>query len=361
MLLFPIMRRIFLFLLTFTVTAHAQWQALDTHTTESLRGLSAYNESWVWAGGTHGTYLFTQDGGKSWTVAQVPGAEALDFRGVVTFGFDAFLLAAGPGEQSRIYHTTHLGEHWDLQFTNHEPKGFLDCMAFFSDQVHGLVVGDPVEGKFQVLRTDNAGASWRYSNPRKMPAALPDEGAFAASNSCLTTQGKKNAWFVTGGGASRVFRSTDGGKSWKASAAPIDHKVPSAGIFSVAFRDARHGVIAGGDYAQPDAEGANLATTRDGGKNWRLAAIPRQKFLSAIAYVSAQAIESNADSLVAAGSSVNSLYNNDLRSVEFAAAPGFNAVASRFGVVYAAGSGGRISRAVLGPCGVACEGRGKQP
>jgi photosystem II stability/assembly factor-like uncharacterized protein len=336
--------------------ARAQWQALDTHTPESLRGLSAVNQSFVWASGTHGTYLFTEDGGKTWTTGQVPGAEALDFRGVVSFGFDAFLLAAGPGEQSRIYHTNHLGNHWDLQFTNHEPEGFLDCMAFFSDERHGVVVGDPVKGKFQILRTDDAGVSWRYADVNKMPAALPGEGAFAASNSCLTTQGKKNAWFVTGGSVARVFRSTDGGKNWKVSPTPIIHGPASAGIFSVAFQDARHGVIAGGDYAKPEQSGANLATTHDGGKSWKLVTGPEQKFFSAVAYVSAGPGDPPASAwLAVVGSSTSAFSKSGLKSWEFFGPQGFNAVsATGEGPVYAAGTGGRVMKAQLGQCGAPC-------
>ncbi len=359
MLTFPIMRRILLFLIISSSYVLAQWQALDTHTTESLRGVSTSNQSFAWASGTHGTYLFTQDGGKNWTVGHVPGADALDFRGVVSFGFDAFLLAAGPGEQSRIYHTNHLGDHWDLQFTNHEPTGFLDCMAFFNDMVHGLVVGDPVNGKFQILLTDNQGQSWHYADPKKLPAALPGEGAFAASNSCLTTEGNKNAWFVTGGSAARVFRSTNGGKSWKVSATPIVHGPASAGIFSVAFQDNRHGVIAGGDYAQPDQSGANLATSRDGGKSWQLVTGPQQKFFSAVSYVSSGSVDPARPGvpwLAVVGSSASAFSKNGLKSWEFFAPVGFNALSSNAeGDVYVAGSGGRVVKAKLGLCGSPCQ------
>ena len=45
------------------------------------------------------------------------------------------------------------------------------------------------------------------------------------------------------------------------------HGADSTGIFSIAFRDPLHGVIAGGDYKQPDDDGPNLAFTDDGGKD----------------------------------------------------------------------------------------------
>jgi photosystem II stability/assembly factor-like uncharacterized protein/mRNA-degrading endonuclease YafQ of YafQ-DinJ toxin-antitoxin module len=249
----------------------AQWQMQASHTKESLRGVSVVNAKVVWASGTRGTYLLTSDGGKNWAAHQVPGAESLDFRGVKAFGSHVFLLAAGPGDKSRIYHTSDSGNHWELQFTNPEPKGFLDCMAF-SDEQHGIVVGDPVNGKFQLLRTEDGGKNWHSVDSKNMPPALDGEGAFAASNSCITASGE-NAWYVTGGSTARVFHSSDGGTNWSVAETPLVHRAASRGVFSVAFKDVRHGVIAGGDYSHPEQAGANLALTDDGGRTWRLAAV----------------------------------------------------------------------------------------
>src|SRR5215469_7526880 len=96
-------------LLLLSTLALAQVQMQESHTKESLRGVSVVNAKIVWASGTHGTYLLTTDGGKTWTPHQVPGAGGLDFRGVRAFGAEAFLLAAGPGDKSRIYHTLDFG------------------------------------------------------------------------------------------------------------------------------------------------------------------------------------------------------------------------------------------------------------
>src|SRR5947209_19598761 len=90
---------------------------LISHTSENLRGVSAVSQKVAWASGTHGTFLRTIDG-QHWAAAQVPDAAALDFRGVVAFSADeAFLMSAGKGDQSRIYHTSDGGQHWSLQFT----------------------------------------------------------------------------------------------------------------------------------------------------------------------------------------------------------------------------------------------------
>jgi photosystem II stability/assembly factor-like uncharacterized protein len=265
-----------------------------SHTTESLRGVSVVSRQIAWASGTHGTYLRTTDGGYIWTPEQVPEAETLDFRAVVAFSADeAFLMSAGPAAQSRIYHTSDTGRHWQLQFTNTNPKGFLDCMVFW-DRTHGVALGDPVPDdvgklKFEVLMTSD-GQTWTQVPSSRLPAAVVGEGAFAASNSCLaiwsanSASGDGNIWFATGGKVARVFHSPDRGESWQVFETPIMYGADSTGIFSIAFRDTLRGVIAGGDYKHPDKDGPNLAFTNDGGKSWSLSKIFPQSYYSAVTY-----------------------------------------------------------------------------
>jgi photosystem II stability/assembly factor-like uncharacterized protein len=333
-----------------------------TTTKESLRGVCAVSRQVAWASGTHGTYLRTTDAGRSWIPAQIPGAEAIDFRAVVAFSADeAFLMSAGPGDQSRIYHTSDGGQHWSLQFTNSIPKGFFDAMAFW-DPKHGIVLGDPIPDttgklKFELLLTNDGGETWHPIPPSQLPEALPGEGAFAASNSSLailhqspaashaaaanradtarnvvipsaarnllppdatfgpndpsqpieqpwksgapaprealndegalapeTTTTPDPIWFATGGSSARVFHSPDHGQTWQVFPTPIIHGPDSAGIFSIAFRDPLHGVIAGGDYKHPNDDGPNLAFTSDGGQTWTLSTLHPLTYFSAVAY-----------------------------------------------------------------------------
>ena len=280
-----------LLVLTAAAIAQSGPQVLISRTAESLRGVSAVSREVAWASGTHGTYLRTTDGGKIWTPAQVPGAGALDFRAVVAFSADeAFLMSAGPGEQSRIYHTADGGLQWQLQFTNTNPKGFFDSMAFW-DPKHGIVLGDPVPDesgklKFEMLHTED-GQTWQPIAPSQLPEAMEGEGAFAASNSCiaiLPSPHDSEIWFATGGKVARIFHSPNGGKTWEVVDTPIVHGPDSAGIFSIAFRDHLRGVIAGGDYKHPNADGPNLAVTNDGGKTWDLSLLHPQAYFSAVAY-----------------------------------------------------------------------------
>ena len=175
----------------------------------------------------------------------------------------AWLLASGPGDKSRIYHTTDGGRHWTLQLTNPDAAGFLDAIAFW-DAKRALALGDPVGGRFVLFATEDGGDHWTR---RDGPAAFPGEGAFAASGTCLIVTGSHDAWFATGGTHARIFHSTDNGITWTASPTPIRHDGPGAGIFSLAFSPDGRGVAVGGDYTHPESAEMNAAIT-DGAHPW---------------------------------------------------------------------------------------------
>jgi photosystem II stability/assembly factor-like uncharacterized protein len=249
--------------------AFGQWQTQTVDTKSDFRGLCVVSPNVAWVSGTKGIYARTTDGGKTWSVETVPGAEKLDFRDVEAFGeTTAYLLSAGPGDASRIYKTIDGGKSWTMQFKSADTAAFFDAIAFWNDK-NGIALGDPVKGRFQLLVTADGGAKWNSLAVKTLPPALPGEGAFAASGTCLVTHGERDVWFATGGAKSaRVFHSKDRGQNWEVSETPIVAGAESAGIFSIAFRDKHHGMIVGGDYRKPNDIGATAATTSDGGKTW---------------------------------------------------------------------------------------------
>lgn len=267
-----------------TAALAQSWIPQQSGTTVSLRGVSTVSDKVGWASGAEATYLVTTDRGKTWQAAKVPNAGDLDFRTVRAINPRiAYLLSSGAGDKSRIYKTADSGKNWTLQHTNPDPKGFYDAIAFW-DAMHGIVVGDPVDGHFAILTTADGGQHWAR---QQTPPALPGEGAFAASGSCLIVRGKSQAWFGTGGPqAARVFRSEDCGQSWTVAGTPIRSDSASAGIFSLAFSDKQHGMAVGGDYKKPKDKWRNLASTADGGSTWQEpAGVPPDGFRSAVAYL----------------------------------------------------------------------------
>jgi photosystem II stability/assembly factor-like uncharacterized protein len=272
------------FLLCAVTALSAQsWVPQTSGTRAGLRGVSAVDPNTVWAGGTGGAYLVTRNGGVTWIASRVPGAETLDFRGIRAIDpGTVYLMSAGPGEKSRIYKTTDAGEHWALQFTNPDPKGFFDAIAFW-DADHGIVLGDPLDGRAEIRTTDDGGLHWDRRDP---PPALPNEGSFAASNTCLTLLGAAEAWFATGGaGAARVFHSKDRGRTWTVAPTPLRNDGPAAGIFSLAFADSRDGIAVGGDYSKDKEDRQNIAVTHDGGQTWSVPPGAPKGFRSAIVYL----------------------------------------------------------------------------
>jgi len=313
------------------------WQPQTSGTKASLRGLCAVDADVVWASGTAGTYLTTTDGGRSWHAAQVPGAAALDFRAVHALDRNtAWLLSIGAGDNSRVYKTADGGAHWELQFTNPDAKGFFDGLAFW-DAAHGILLGDPVDGRLAVFTTADGGAHWTR---RLTPPAVPGEGAFAASNTSLALRGRDEVWFATGGpGAARVFHSVDGGTSWTVVSTPIRNDGPAAGIFSIAFRDAVHGIAVGGDYSKPADATANFALTSDGGRTWSApTGAPPAGFRSAVAYNAKFRL------WIASGTSGTDVSTDDGRSWKPIDTTGYNALAFLpDGAGWAAGGSGRIA------------------
>src|SRR5947208_1591342 len=99
--------RLLLGITLLTITTNAQWLRQQVDTTASLRGLAVVNEKIVWASGTGGAVIRTIDGGKTWNVITVPGAEKLDLRDIEAFDANtAYILSIGNGDSSRIYKST---------------------------------------------------------------------------------------------------------------------------------------------------------------------------------------------------------------------------------------------------------------
>ena len=256
---------------SFVLATSGQWVKQTVGTTANFRGLSVVNENVIWASGTDGTVIRTSDGGKTWKVITVPGAEKLDFRDIEAFDAKtAYILSIGNGESSRIYKTIDGGLTWKLQFKNTNEKAFFDAIACW-DRNNCIAMSDPVDGKFVLINTSDGGATWKPVDTAKMPSARDGATAFAASGTCLVTYGKSDVLLVSGGNEARVFRSADRAKTWSVSDSPIVKGTPGSGIFSIALwnvHDATNGVIVGGNYEKPSEAVGNLAFSDDLGTTW---------------------------------------------------------------------------------------------
>ncbi len=213
----------------------------DSGTTNGLIAVWPVNPQVVWASGRNGTFTVTTDGGETWNASVVPGAEALQFRDVQAFSARvAYLMSTGINPTDfRVYKT--------------------------------LDGGATVDGVFPDFRTLD-GMTWQDISSN-MPPALPGEGSFASSGTCVTTQGGRNAWIATGvADVARVLATTDQGNTWNAYDTPL-FSGPNGGAFTVDFRDPHHGIVGGGDLGGT-LNNARTAISSDGGRTWTLTSPP---------------------------------------------------------------------------------------
>ncbi|MHB8734519.1 MAG: WD40/YVTN/BNR-like repeat-containing protein [Terriglobales bacterium] len=320
---------------------NAFWKPQTSPTRASLRGVAAVSTRVAWASGAQGTVLRTLDGGVHWRLIPAPGDARLDFRAVSAFSaLRAVLASSGLGPLSRIYTTGNGGRNWKLRFQGRDPDIFLDALAF-SDPRHGLALGDPIHGRFLLLRTRDGGAHWVALE--HAPRALPGEGAFAASNSCLQLRGRREIWFASGGSVARVFHSTDAGETWSVVTPPIRQGSAAAGVFSLAFWRAQHGVVVGGDYQKPSDSNGTAAGSSDGGQRWTAAAQPPLGYRSAVAVLP----HAGQFWLVAVGTSGTDISRDDGQHWTPLGTTGYNSLGMTGPTGWAVGPDGRIALITL--------------
>jgi photosystem II stability/assembly factor-like uncharacterized protein len=254
----------------------------------NLRGVTVTKtrsgEYAMWVSGTKGIILRSLDNGKSWKQLGVENATDLDFRDIEAFGADtAYVMSSGDGDKSRIYKTTDGGKSWTLQYSDKRSGFFLDSLACDS-KIHCFALSDPVDGKFLILATSD-GRHWKELPRDKMPAALPTEGAFAASGTSIALCGNRDIYFGTGGPAARVFHSADRGRSWNAVNTPMASGNASSGIFSIACHG-RSIVAVGGDYKEPAGATRVAIYSKDSGAIWRLAEQQPGGYRSGVVFLS---------------------------------------------------------------------------
>jgi photosystem II stability/assembly factor-like uncharacterized protein len=280
-----------IFLLTLGIPSEpSMWTVQTSGIDTNLRGVSVTLTSTghvtkvpvIWVSGSNGVILKSVDGGgANWKRLHVEGGDALDFRAIRSFNArTAYVMSIGPGENSRIYKTVDGGEHWELQYTDKREAFFLDDLVCESEK-ECYAVSDPVNGKFLLVATDD-GTHWKELPQERMPAALPGEGAFAASGTTLAIHNRQELYIASGGPAARVFHRWNWWMNWSVTDTPILSGDASQGIFSI-IREGNTVVAVGGDYKDVNRADRVAAYSLDKGITWKLSEQQPGGFRSAVA------------------------------------------------------------------------------
>ena len=234
----------------------------------SIRAIVAVDENTVHYAGSLGTIGFTSDGGKTWATKYVTYKDTIipEFRSLAKNGNDFFVLSVG--NPALLYKIS--DDKTTLVYTEENEQVFYDSMQFF-DSKNGIAIGDPTTDCMSVILTTDGGETWKKIECKNLPQAFKGEAAFAASNTNIKII-DDTVWFASGGMKSRIYKSTDLGKTWQVFNTPIIQGEPTKGIYSIDFANKDFGIAIGGDYSKPTINIGNKAITNDGGKTWEIIA-----------------------------------------------------------------------------------------
>ncbi|MGC4036305.1 MAG: oxidoreductase [Chitinophagaceae bacterium] len=312
-------------------------EILTSGTNTSIRGLSVVNDNVIWVSGSNGTVGRSNNGGKAWKWMTVTGFEKNDFRDIEAFDASTAVIMS-ISEPAYILKTTDGGSSWKVVYENKAKGMFLDAMEFWNDE-SGIVVGDPVDGRFFISRTFNNGSTWTDLPLDKRPSAETGEGCFASSGTNISAMNLQEAAFVSGGLRSRLFIRD------KAIDLPFVKGKETAGANSVTVFDSykksggKKIVVVGGDFNNDSSTTANCFYSNDGGQTWAVPSEPPHGYRSCVEYLAKKEV-------IACGLNGVDYTIDGGRTWRLISNEGFHVCKiSKFGsAVYLAGKNGKIAK-----------------
>lgn len=260
-------------------------EILTSGTKTSLRGLSVVNDNVIWVSGSNGVVGKSSNGGKNWKWMTVTGFEKTDFRDIEAFDASTAIIM-GISEPAYILKTNDGGETWKVVYENKTKGMFLDAMEFWNPQ-SGIVIGDPVNGRFFISRTFDGGNSWQDIPLDKRPLADSGEACFAASGTNIRALDRDEAVFISGGLKARLYKRDE------VIALPYiiqGKETTGANSISVWDHNKKNGgkkmIVVGGDFNADSSHEKNCAITNDGGKTWSAPRTPPHGYRSCVEFVS---------------------------------------------------------------------------
>ena len=217
----------------------------------SFRGLAVPNSNTIWVSGSSGTIAKSVDGGEYFEWQQVKGYEKRDFRAIHAWNEKEAIIVA-VAAPAIILKTIDGGLNWNKVYENSDTSMFLDAIHFI-DNKNGLIVGDPIDNEFYVLRTTDKGEHWeRQKKGYFKSAKIEGESFFASSNSNISSVSNFE-FLISGGKASRLWINGT------ANELPLVQGANSTGANSLAISPQQNTlVIVGGDFTKVSQSENNI-------------------------------------------------------------------------------------------------------
>jgi hypothetical protein len=306
-------------------------EILSSGTKTSIRGLSVVNDRVIWVSGSNGMVGKSLDSGKTFVWNLVKGFEKTDFRDIEAFN-DTVAIIMGISSPAYLLRTTDGGNNWKIVYENNSSGMFLDAMEFLNEK-NGIVLGDPIDGKFFIARTFDGGVSWKNSPAQHLPKADSGEACFASSGTNIRKLNQQAAIFVSGGFSSHLFIKD------KKILLPIVQGKQTTGANSVAVKNSKILMVVGGDFTTQDSITNNCCFTNNAGKDWFSPKMPPHGYRSCIEWLSKK-------NWISCGLNGVDLSKDDGNTWEWISKESFHVCqkAKNGKAVFFAGGGGRIGK-----------------
>lgn len=325
--------------IAFSQTKLPTVKILTSENKSSLRGLSVVNDMVVWTSGSNGTIGKSTDGGKTWKWSVIKGFEKRDFRDIEAFDA-ATAVVMVVDAPAYILKTIDGGESWKIVYENKTKGMFLDAMEFWNE-LSGIVVGDPIDGRVFVARTFDGGNTWMNIPDQYRPKADSGEAFFAASGTNVRALDRDESVLVSGGTRSRVYIRD------KQIDLPIIQGKETTGANSIAVMDNNklNGgstmIVVGGDFNNPTSDSLNCFFTTNQGKTWKAPKTPPHGYRSCVEYLSKKHLVAcgltGVDYSVDGGNTWKLISNESFHVCR---------IAKRGAVIYLAGADGKVAKLV---------------
>ena len=325
---------LFVLLCAVCFDASAQTVKILTKGTKTgMRGLSVVDDKTIWVSGSGGKVGRSLDGGENWKWVTVKGFEKMDFRDIEAFNSTTAIIK-GIDAPAYMLKTIDGGENWQVMFKDTTKGMFLDAMEFWNEQA-GIVIGDPLKGKFYIGRTFDGGNTWQGIPEQNKPLADSGEACFAASGTNIRKLNNKEAIFITGGLSSNVHYRD------KKIKLPLIQGKETTGANSIAVKNKKTWMVVGGDFNTVDGTINNAAITFNAGKSWSAPTAPPTGYRSCVEYIKKK-------QWITCGLNGVDISNDDGQTFTNISKEGFHVVrkSKKGKAVYFAGTGGRIGKLI---------------
>ncbi len=225
-------------------------------------------------------YIAASDGklytynAKDASIAISDETEGIEYRDIVVNCKNIVLLASGDSSAT-LSRPRKIGKAKFTPFPDH----FLDGIAYGKKTL--FMMGDPIDGKFNLLVSHDYG--WHWEKVVNAPTAMKGEAGFAASGTNVRMLSDKEWLFVSGGMASKLYRTKDAGLTWTETDMGFN-SCASCGAYSFALLPNNTIIAVGGDYTQADEKAGTCRISNDGGLTWHAPKVKLNGYRSNVIY-----------------------------------------------------------------------------